>query len=167
MIELIRSWITGITIAAVLVALAESLSPPGAVKKAGRLVGGLVLLLAVLKPVMGLDSHALAAVLSEYQLDMPQMETSVGIENAYLMKAIIEERTGAYILDKASALGIDCRVTVTATAGEDGGYPVPDRVDIAGALTETQRGTLTRTIEADLAIPAERQTYRCDTEDVK
>lgn len=159
MIELIKSWLVGITITAVLVALAESLMPSGTVKKIGRLVGGLVLLLAVIKPVIGLDSHALAAVLAEYQVDMPQAETSVGVENAYLMKSIIEERTGAYILDKAAALGIDCRVTVTTVAGEEGEYPIPDAAEITGNLTAEQRAALTRTIEADLAIPAERQTY--------
>ena len=40
-----------------------------------------------------------------------------------------------------------------------GDWPVPTAVTITGALTAEQREALTRAIEADFAIPAERQTY--------
>ena len=45
-----RSWLLGVTAAALAVALAQALTPEGTVKKVGRLVGGMVLLLAVAKP---------------------------------------------------------------------------------------------------------------------
>ena len=79
--------------------------------------------------------------------------------NLDLMKTIIAERTGAYILDKAEAFGAHLeRVTVTCQVGT-GDMPYPAAVVITGTLDEAQRRTLTRQIEADLAIPADRQTY--------
>ena len=37
------------------------------------------------------------------------------------MKDIIEEQSGAYIQDKAAALGIDCQVTVEGRTGRKSG----------------------------------------------
>ena len=75
----------------------------------------------------------------------------------FSMPDIIEEQAAAYIQDKAAGLGISCRVAVEADGAGD--WPVPTAVTVTGALTAEQRETLTRTIEADFAVPAERQTY--------
>ena len=40
MLELIRQWLVGITCAAMVVALAEGLTPPGTIRKIGKLTGG-------------------------------------------------------------------------------------------------------------------------------
>lgn len=158
MIEMIRSWLVGITCAAMIVALAESLSPAGAVHKVGQLTGGLVLLLAILRPVATLDMGDLSGILAQYRVEAAGYSTLLDDENERLTKAIIEEETGAYILDKAAALGIeDCTVTVAVADGEQ---PVPEAVTVMGSLTESQRRALSRQIEADLAIPEDRQTYR-------
>lgn len=163
MIELIRSWLVGITCAAMVVALCESLAPSGAVRKVGRFTGGLVLLIAILQPVMKLDMQDLSGLLTEYRAAAGGYSAQLETENTKLMKDIIEEQTGAYILDKAAALGVEnCTVTVKAT-DSGGEYPIPEAVTVTGTLTEQQRNALSRQIEADLAIPAERQAW----EDVK
>ena len=150
----------GVTCAAAIVALCESLAPAGTVRKIGRLTGGLVLLLAIVQPVMKLDMDDFAGILTSYRVDAEVSAMDMGVENARLMKGIIEEQTAAYILDNAEALGADCRVSVTAAAGDrEGDYPIPREVTVTGDLTADQRAALTRRIEADLAIPAERQTY--------
>ena len=48
MLAWIKAWLLGITAAALLVAAAQSLMPGGAVRRVGRLTGGLVLLLALM-----------------------------------------------------------------------------------------------------------------------
>lgn len=158
MIELIRTWLVGVTCAAMIVALAESLSPSGTVKKIGRLTGGLVLLLAILQPMWQIDPQDLAGILTEYRVEAMASGTVLDTRNTELMKTLIEEQTAAYILDKAAAMGIECHVMVTTVTGE-GAYPIPDTVTVTGDLTEDQRHALIRQIEADLAIPAERQRY--------
>ena len=47
--ELIRTWILSVTVSAIVIAVAEALMPPGAVKKVGKLTGGLILVLMGLK----------------------------------------------------------------------------------------------------------------------
>ena len=42
MMELLRQWLVGVTCAAMIIALADSLTPSGTVRKVGKLVGGLV-----------------------------------------------------------------------------------------------------------------------------
>lgn len=164
MIELLRSWLVGITCAAMAVALAESLAPNGAVRKVGRLTGGLVILLALLQPIVTLDMTNLSGILAEYRVEAAGYSDHLEGENEKLMKAIIAEQTGAYILDKAAVLGIgSCEVTVQV-ADREKGYPTPESVTVMGSITEDQQKILSRQIEANLAISADRQTYIARTE---
>lgn len=159
MIGLIRDWLVGITCAAMFVTLAESLTPQGTIRKIGRLTGGLVLLLAIVQPILQVDEWELRRSMAEYQAALSVYSGELEEENAALMKAIIAEQSGAYILDKAAALGIVCTAEVETEPVEAGDYPVPRRVTIYGNLTEEERSALTEQITADFAIPAERQEY--------
>ena len=107
MMELIRQWIVGITGAALILALTDALTPGGSAKKVGRLAGGLLMMLAVVQPLVGLDYDALAQVLSEYRVTAAGYGDALEQENERLVKAIIEEQTAAYISDKAEELGMD------------------------------------------------------------
>lgn len=158
--ELIRSWLLGLTGAAMITALAEALTPPGTVRKIGRLTGGLVLLLAMVQPVLQLDEGTLARSLAQYRVDLSAYDGTLEAGNETLAKGIIAEQSGAYILDKAAALGITCPLEVEVeTETAEGGWPVPCHVTIRGGLTGGEQEALTRQITADFAIPAERQTY--------
>ena len=53
--ELIRTWILSVTVSAIVIAVAEALMPPGAVKKVGKLTGGLILVLGILQPLVTMD----------------------------------------------------------------------------------------------------------------
>jgi len=157
--ELIRNWILGVTCAAMLVAVAESLMPAGTVKKIGKLTGGVVLLLAVIQPLMGLDFERLSLALTESrETERVLSAEEASAVSADLMKSIIADKTGAYILDKANSMGITCTADVECRVGE-GNMPYPVSVTVTGTLTEKQREELTREIEANLAIPAEKQRY--------
>lgn len=158
MMELVRSWLIGVTAAAMAVALADSLAPDGAVKKIGKLAGGLLLVVAILRPVVGLDYAAMSGILTDYRVEAEGYSSALETENMLLMKTIIEERTGAYIQDKAAELGMVCTAEVTCQADEDGN-PYPASVIVYGELTQGQVDTLSRTIEGDLAIPEQNQQY--------
>ena len=159
MMELIKSWLVGITCAAMVVALADGLMPQGAVRKIGRLTGGLVLLLAITRPLLTLDPAALAMDWTGETAAWSEESEALEQTNEDLLKTIIAQRTGAYILDKAAALGVTCQVVVTVGPSEEGEYPVPQAVTVTGNFSRQQRQMLTQTIAADLGIPADRQTY--------
>ena len=157
MVELLGKWLIGVTCAAMILALAEGLSPAGGPKRAARLAGGLLLLLAVVKPLLELDGSALTRAMTEYRMDAEWSAREMEEENKTLMMDIIEAQSAAYIQDKAAALGIDCQVQVEADEAAE--YPVPKIVTITGNLTREEKEKLTKQIETDFAIPADRQYY--------
>lgn len=157
MVTFLGQWLMGVTCAAMLLALAEGLSPAGGPKRAARLAGGLVLLLAVVRPLVSLDGTELTRALTQYRLEAEYSAQALEEENKRQMTHIIEAQCAAYIQDKAAALGIACTVEVEADQAAD--YPVPKVVTVTGALTDRQRQALTEQIEADFAIPADRQYY--------
>lgn len=154
--ELLRQWLTGVTCAAIIVALADSLMAGGTVRRIGRLAGGLLLLAAVVKPVLEVDLTVLSAARLRLEAEAVPAAEEAGLD---LMKSIIGEETGAYILDKAAELGISCQEVRVTCAVEENGVPYPASVVLVGDLTEEEQARLSRRIEADLAIPAERQSY--------
>ena len=133
-----KDWLLGVTAAAMLLALEESLTPKGAVRQIGKLTGGLVLMLAILQPVLKLDYPALAGALSRYREDLGTYQVQPKTDNFRLMKSIIEAKSAAYIQDKAAGLGILCRVMVTCGAQTEEEYPYPTAVLVEGALTDAE-----------------------------
>lgn len=158
MMEILRDWLLGITVAAMILALADSLMPDGTVKKVGKLAGGLLLIIVTLRPILGLDYEAMAASLANYRFETEEYNNSLEIENDRLKKIIIEDRTGAYIQDKAAELGIDCSVDVICNKNEDG-MIYPESAVICGELTQDEMERLASLIEGEVAIPIENQKY--------
>ena len=150
--ELLRTWITGVTVAAVILAAAQALMPEGAVKRVGRLTGGLVLVLALLQPLTALDYGRL----SDAAAGLPAPAEA---EMGDTMKPIIEQELAAYIVDKGKALGADLACAVTCVTDENG-VPVPRGAVVTGSLTRTQRESLSAILDRDLGIPSEAQTFR-------
>ena len=99
MVEVLGNWLMGVTCAAMILALAEGLSPAGGPKRAARLAGGLLLLLAVIKPLLSLDGSDLTRTMTEYRLEAEYSAQALEGENKTLMKDIIEAQTAAYIQD--------------------------------------------------------------------
>lgn len=158
MMDFLRSWLIGITAAAIVLALADSLMPTGSVKRIGKLAGGLVLMFAILRPVMNIDYEMLSGALAGYRFEAQQYSSSLEIENERLKKIIIEDRTGAYIQEKAEELGVSCDVDVTCRVNEEELF-YPASVVISGDFTQEQINSLMRIVEADLAIPGQMQQY--------
>lgn len=157
----LRDWLLSVTACAFAAALAQALTPKGTIKKVAGLAGGLVLLLAVVRPVLTLDPAALLS-----QAGLPGEGSQAGLRSEAaekgeeVLKTLIAQKAGAYIVDKGQGLG--CRVSwARVTAAEDGsGWPVPWSAEIAGSWTAEQRQALARAVEEELNIPAHRQSYQ-------
>ena len=163
MTELIRQWIIAVTCAAMLAAILQTLLPKGGTGAAGRLAGGLLLLIATVQPLLSLDYDSLAQSMTQLRLEEYRSDQELAEANSSLLEELIEQETRSYILDKAEELGVVCQVRVTAWT-ESGDYPVPDGLEITGDLTQGEQAALTRVIAAELAIPAEQQYYVEDVE---
>ena len=159
MMGFVRSWLLGVTAAALVLALAEALAPEGSVKKVCRLAGGMALLLAAAGPVLeALDGNLLASAVEGWRDRSQRYERELEENNERFYLAIIEEETAAYVMDKARELGFECAVEVTCGYDENG-VPCPWEVAARGQWAPEQRARLERLLEEKLGVPARRQYY--------
>ncbi len=149
-------WIRGVAAASLLSAIAMALCPPGRVKSVTRLVCGIVCALAVASPLLRLDMGDISAGIAAYEQQAGRIALDAEEEQKMLERTYIEEKCGAYILGKAAETGADVRSVSVLARWDDHAlvwYPWEAAVD--GAYSDT----LSRVIEAELGIPAERQTW--------
>ena len=154
MIGAVGQWILGMTCAALLGTLACALSGTGALGQVGRLVSGLVLLWAVLSPLPGVDISRLTQPVLEIGTRLEEEQEQLNEQSEAAMRAVIEQQSGAYILDKAQQLGLACQVRVTCRLEE--GVWLPWSVRVTGIAPSA---ALTRAVEEELGIAGERVCY--------
>lgn len=158
MTEWIQSWLMGVTGAAMVLALAECLTPEGSVKRICRTVGGVVLLLAAISPVVKLEEAELSQITQRYHIDAQEFGSELEKKNDFLYESIIAENASAYILDKAQELGMTCQVSVTV--GWEDGTPRLAAATVKGTWTVEQKNELSQILESDLGIPASLQYFK-------
>ena len=158
MMGAVRSWLMAVIAVSLLCAVADALMPRGAVRRAGKLVCGLVLLGAVLSPVAGLDVESGQRWLDGYLASIQNRESELEETVESQMKGIIEQQYAAYIVDKAARLGLTCDPRVECGLSEEGLY-LPVRVRVTGALTEEERARIAGMIAEDLGVPESEQLY--------
>ena len=157
MTDTLRTWILGIGGAAILTSICMTITPDGKVKKVVGLCCGIMVMLMMITPVIGLDFGAFSADYARLRSDAG-MTTSDFEEK--LSRLIIEEACSAYILDKGTQLGIHdlaAQVSVRWNIHDEHWYPYA-AVLITEADVET-RDELARMI-SDLGIPPEELIWR-------
>ena len=115
----LRQWLLGVVSCAFLVSLLDQLTPEGSVRKLARFSGGLVLILCMLRPLGTAEPRELALDLDGLSADRAALEEQYRDVSGQSLAAVIAERTGAYIEDKAHALGTE--VTAEVTVREEDG----------------------------------------------
>ena len=147
-----RSWLLGIVLTSLAAGPARRLAPKGREQAMVRLVGGLLLALAILRPLAGGCWEGLELEIGPLQGE--ELAETYRKNQQEALSAIIAEKTEAYIWDKANQLGLDCTVSVAAAPGE-GGIPLPESVTVRGRYS----GELARWLEEEVGIPAEKQIW--------
>ena len=158
MIAFLRSWLTGMICTAAIVAISQALAPKGTMKKIGAMLGGLVLMCAMLKPALGFDFSTFSAAMSQYRLEAEEASLALTEENLEQMKDIIAGDAEAYIADKAKELGAAAEGEVRCEVNE-AGLPYPAEATVWGSFTEGQKREIRSGLEAEFGIPAERQNF--------
>jgi len=158
MMGVLRSWLLAVVSVSLLCAVADALMPPGAVRRVGRLVCGLVLIGAILSPLAELDVDSGQRWLDGYFASVQTREAELEETVNSQMKVIIEGECAAYIVDKAAQLGLDCTARVECQASEDGLY-LPARTEVTGPMTADTQKKLIQIIAEDLGVPAQSQIY--------
>ncbi|MBP3509711.1 stage III sporulation protein AF [Oscillibacter sp.] len=154
MIGALREWLTSIVVVTLLLSVVQTLVPEGSIRRVASFVGGLILLAVLMRPVLGTDLERLQLDLGGYEQELKNAREELASSRETELTERIEERTAAYISDKADALGLKVAVRVEATTGPDG-VSLPEKVELTGPYSRELADFMTR----ELGIPAERQVW--------
>ena len=77
MMEAVRAWLTSVVLVSLLLSVAQSLIPQGTVRQAASFTGGLILLLALLRPVLEADLDRLELDFSGYQAAVEERQAEL------------------------------------------------------------------------------------------
>ena len=153
MIDAVREWIRSIVMVTMLLSVGQAMVPEGQIRKIFSFSGGLVLVIVLLHPVLGLEGSVLIEPLEVYERQIfkqkEELEQMVRAEQ----ETIIEENLTAYISDKAEALEEGGAVRIRAETAEDG------TVTLSAELVGQPSEQLTEYLEQELGIPRERQVW--------
>ena len=155
MIELLNRWIIGAAVVSLAVAVAETLVAQEGIRQVLRLAGGILLVVALLNPVLGLGETEMGDLLEDGRQSVQELEEAYGAMRQEQLAAVIAEETAAYISDKAEEMGLSCEVEVEVEEGEDG-LALPSVVRVEAPYQEE----LSRWLESQLDIPAEQQIWQ-------
>ena len=97
----VRQWLLGVVLTAFAAALARQLAPGGREGAAVRLVGGLLLTLALLRPLAGADWSGLAVETGGFQLQAEEQARGYREKQLQEYSAVIAEKTEAHTRDQA------------------------------------------------------------------
>ena len=154
MMESLRTWLSSIVAVTLLIAMAESLVPEGTMRRVAGFTGGLVLLLALLRPVLAGGLPDLTLETEKWTAAIVEEQASLSRQGEDALAALIAERTASYIWDKGAALGLEVKANVETRTGE-AGLPVPQRVELEGPYSKELADYITH----ELNIPPERQVW--------
>ena len=157
MIEAVRAWLSSIVVASVLVSVARTLMPEGTVRRIGSFTGGLILALALLRPLRGIGSALPELDFGAYEAAIAQRRMELDAQEADTFQVLAAERFAALIREKAAQEGKELEAVVTVrmegAAGEE--VPLPWSVTLRG----TWDASIAAWIESELGIPPSRQTW--------
>lgn len=154
MMEHVGSWMLGIAAAAFAWRLAEDLTGEDASCGVLRLTGGLLLILALLRPIEGIELSASEMSLPALQQKAAVLAASYEESQLNSLSAIIAGTSESYIWDKACELGISCEVEVQVRTGESA-LPLPASVTVSAPYD----ARLAAFLEEEVGIPCEHQNW--------
>ena len=148
----IRQYIFTVIAAALLCGVLSSIFHQGKSKDLLRILCGIFLAFTVLKPITGVDLSDIWEESLIFESDAEQT-AALGENMAYqAMTELIKEKSQAYILDKADALGAAIQAEVTLSQSDP---PVPVSVTLMGEASPYVRSRLEAILESDLGIAKE------------
>lgn len=155
--ETIRGYLISLVAVCMIAVLASVLLHGSPINKFVRLIGGILVLLVAVSPLLTVNterlSERLEGICGTYAFDTD----SVAEERRSFLSEHIMQTTETYIENKAAELGAAIQAEVTLTNDE---YPVPNKVKIIGTLTVEQIESLAAYLTDSLGIAPENQEWK-------
>lgn len=122
-----------------------------------KLICGLFLTVSILSPLTDFEIGDINLYADEFFAEA-EAASAMGKNAAQSsMAKIIKQETEAYILDKATCLGMKVQVNVVLSADQ---LPIPEGVRITGSVSPYGKKVLSRYIIDELNIPEENQLWK-------
>ena len=135
------------------------LAPEGMVRKTMGFACSVVLLACLVQAIRGLDLDTYALQLSHnHEREQEFLVHSEETRDA-LDRLVIEREYGAYIMDTARLLQVPLQSAEVEARWSTEGLWIPYAAKLIGEPDKEGKAALTSRIQADLGIPAERQTW--------
>lgn len=150
-------YLIGIVAAALMCAILQKLlGEKGTVGLIGNLLSGVFLVLTLLTPLRTLRIQDPGSFTQTYIQEAQQVTADGADQARESMINGIKKRTEAYILDKAAGMDVDLSVEVILDESQ---IPLPEFVQLTGAVSPYAKQRLTTIIEEDLGIDKEHQRW--------
>ena len=156
--EWLRNYLTGLTAAAVVCALAQELCPNGAVKGVLRSLCGAVMAAALIAPLLRLDYPAYALELGRYREEAAALTASAEETQRRADRRVVESELESHVMKLAAETGATLRSVRFRLRWAGEGYWYPEAVSLWGTRSEA----LEARIEAELGVARSAQTWRTD-----
>ena len=156
---MLQKWVATLIFSAFVCFVMLLLTPQGRIKRAAELVCGIVMVTALLSVLTSPDMRSYSEYLTRYRNEAEALCRSGEEYSENLERTVIEEKTEAYILDKAESIGAELSdVSVLAEWSSDRCW-YPSSAQLRGSVSEDKRQILSRWMEAELGITEEMQTW--------
>ena len=152
-----KSYILSIIVAAIFCAVICVLLPPKtSTGKITRLLSGILLIVTITSPLSNLSFRNITDYIKGLSISAhAYTEEGSSVARAQ-MDSIIKSQTEAYILDKASKMGLQIAVEV---ALDENNHSIPCEVTVIGIFSPYSRENLGAYIENTLGIVKEKQKW--------
>ena len=151
--QYLLSLLAAAIISAVVVSLFDKNSFMG---KHIRLLAGIFLSITIISPVYKLNVPDFEIFKNNIEMDAQQYVRSGEAFYRQKWHTVISEQIESYILNKALSLNADIRVNILLDESEP---PIPEFVEIEGAVSPYVKSTLELYMKNELGIPKERQKW--------
>ena len=152
----LAEYIISVSAAALVCGILNSMLPKGAAKEVLKLVSGLFLVFCVISPVSNLRLPELADIGATIREEAASAVADGEEMAAESVRDSISQQLEAYILDKASSMGLDIEVEVFLK--QDDSF-LPESVTIRGSAAQQQKKELLEELTDALGITQEDITW--------
>ena len=150
----LTKWLLSIIGTAFLIAIAEALMPDQKVREVGRLVGGLLLLLALLNPLLQFRLGEWDLSVDDYFSQVEEKENTYRQQQTDSFEALIKEECETYIVTAAEELGLTVSAQIETAFDENGTVQLT-----SVRLNIPYHAALSARIEEDLGRGAAQQNW--------
>ena len=155
---MLKGWFISMVCVAMLVAVADALLVGSKQRQIGKIAAAMLILLVVFRPILGLKGIG-TGVLTDDLLDSLQLrEDQLQAGTDEVLKAIVEERTQAYVQEKLIEMSVAADLSVECVQGQDGLW-LPDSISIKGSLTEWDQRELEKQLQSELGLSRDRIVF--------